>query len=287
MKARAFFPTKRASRLFAGAVAVLLVSAAFSGPAWAITGGEVDQNNTYRNVGAMVYAPPGSEPIVAHSGTLIHPRVVLTAGHCTIYSQQHPELTPDCYFSFGKNAFDPSTWLEIEAFITYPNYEPIPEQSPHDVGVIILKEPICNVPLANLPYAGFLDDLKKAKLLRQPDQGGAPFTVAGYGSTLDRPPPVITAGDGWRRFADSDYLALLPGWLLAQQNFATGNGGTGFGDSGGPAFWIEPDGTRVLVGITSWGDPNCVAMNFYWRVDIPETLDFIDWVINTVLPSLP
>jgi hypothetical protein len=55
--------------------------------------------------------------------------------------------------------------------------------------------------------------------------------------------------------------------------------GTYFGDSGGPAFWTEPDGSEILVGITSWGDANCVATGFNYRVDIPETLSFIDSVI--------
>ena len=65
------------------------------------------------------------------------------------------------------------------------------------------------------------------------------------------------------------------------QNQATDDGGTCGGDSGGPAFWTDPDyGTEILVGITSWGDPYCVATGFNYRVDIPETLDFIDSVID-------
>ena len=63
------------------------------------------------------------------------------------------------------------------------------------------------------------------------------------------------------------------------QNQAICDGGTCFGDSGGPAFWTEPGGSEILVGITSWGDANCVATGFNYRVDIPETLSFIDSVI--------
>ncbi len=57
-------------------------------------------------------------------------------------------------------------------------------------------------------------------------------------------------------------------------------GGIEYRDSGGPAFWIQPDGTRVFVGLTSWGDFKLVATSFYWRVDLPETLDFIQQVIQ-------
>ena len=38
-------------------------------------------------------------------------------------------------------------------------------------------------------------------------------------------------------------------------------------------------GKIVLVGVTSWGDAQCVAAGFNYRVDIPDTLDFIAEVI--------
>ncbi len=273
-----------AGRILAGAVALLLISAAFGGRAWAISGGEVDEDNTYSNVGGVIALEPGLDPAVKSSCILIHPRVVLTAGHVSVFMEQNPWAIPLTRISFGPYALDPSTWHEVEAVITHPNYSPIGSTSQNacDVGVIILKQPVNTrkVPVATLPRTGFLDDLNAAGLLRTPGEGGAPFKVAGYGGILTWPPPAPTyPGDGWRRFADSDYLDVLPGWLHLLQNPATGNGGTVYGDSGGPAFWIEPDGTRVLVGVTSWGDPKCLAMGFYWRVDIPETLDFIAQVI--------
>lgn len=257
--------------------------------ALAITGGQVDEDNTYSNVGALVFAPRTGTPFVGSSGTLVHPRVFLTAGHSTIFMQQNPQVIPISFVSFGKDAFDPSTWHEVEEVITHPNYRAISgvNQSINDVGVIILKEPVNGVPLANLPYAGFLDDLKAAHLLRKPGQSGTPFTVVGYGATLDWPPPEITPGDGLRRFAETEYLHLTRSWLFTQQNPATGNGGTGGGDSGGPAFWVDDDGTLVLVAVTSRGDPNLVATTIAWRVDIPETLNFIDDVIAEVEAELP
>lgn len=267
----------------------IVAGALFVPQAVAITGGQVDTKNTYSNVGAVVYAPPDAAPSPRFTGTLIHPRVLLTAGHTTSqFVQNHPWPFTDCYVSFGPDVTDPGTTIsrKIEAVITHPGFTwGGARRDCNDVGVIILKEPVNNLPVQELPEVGFLDDLRAAGVLREPGQGGAPFTVVGYGATLDWPPPEETPGDGPRRFAQSDYLALLRNWLHLQQNLATGNGGTGYGDSGGPVFWTAPDGTRALVGITSWGDPNCVAMNFYWRVDIRETLDFIRDVIASLPPE--
>ncbi len=70
---------------------------------------------------------------------------------------------------------------------------------------------------------------------------------------------------------------MLPRWLHLLQNPATGNGGVSWGDSGGPAFWIAPDGTRAVVAVTIWSASN-LGTSFHWRVDLPETLDFIDQI---------
>jgi hypothetical protein len=37
-----------------------------------------------------------------------------------------------------------------------------------------------------------------------------------------------------------------------------------------------------LVALTSWGDNPCVATGTAWRVDIPETLDFVNGVLGTL-----
>lgn len=295
MKATGLFQVKRSFRVLTCAVALLVISSAFTRQAIAITGGDVDHNNTYSNVGCVVFVPPDglAPPFVYFSGTLIHPRVLLTAGHTGVIMQELPGVIPYLRVSFGTDALDPSTWHEVETGFAHPDYHAanrqVMDNNPrsNDVGVIILKEPIDDLPLAKLPKEGFLDELKAAHLLREPGQGGTRVIVAGYGTTLDWPPPEQIPPDGWRRFAETEYRALTQSWLHTSQNLNQGNGGGGLGDSGGPNFWVQPDGTLVLVAVTSRGDPNCVSNNISWRVDIPETLDFIDWVIDTVLPTLP
>lgn len=251
------------------AVLVMLVATVI--PALAITWGEPDTEHT--NVGAMVINHPDWGPWQYCSGTLINPRVFLTAGHCT---DGFEGTGVEIWVNFDQDSLNQSTLLNVEEVITHPDYYWGPNSNPHDVGVLILAEPVIDIEPAKLPVAGFLDDLRKEGKLRQ-GSNGAKFTLVGYGGILDWPPPDITYEDQ-RQFAVSEYQALLKSWLRMSQNQATGDGGTCYGDSGGPAFWTEDDGTEILVGITSWGDGNCVATGFNYRVDISDTLDFIESV---------
>jgi hypothetical protein len=256
---------------FIGAVLLLLIVVL---PATAITWGELDTEHD--NVGAMVVDWPGFGPFQVCSGTLIHERVFLTAGHCTYDLDTFGIET--VWVNFDEYALNSGSLLLVEEVVTHPDYYWGPTSNPHDVGVLILAEPATGIEVANLPDLGFLDQLRKDGKLNQGKEK-AKFTLVGYGGVLDWPPPQVS-WDDYRRFAESEYRALLKSWLRMSQNQAAGDGGTCSGDSGGPAFWTEPDGTEILVGITSWGDVPCVASGFNYRVDIADTLNFIGDVID-------
>jgi hypothetical protein len=255
-------------RIFGLVLVLVLVTV----PVMAITWGQPDTEHT--NVGAMMMVLPGWGNTPVCSGTLVHPRVFLTAGHCTEGVE-----AGEVWVNFNQDGTNLDELLDVAAVITHPDYWWGPTSNPRDVGVLILAEAVEDIAPATLPEEGFLDDLKAEGKLGQ-GKLRAEFTLVGYGATLDWPPPDIYYEDQ-RQFSVSEYRALLKAWLRMSQNQATGDSGTCYGDSGGPAFWTDPDtGAETLVGVTSWGDASCVSSAFNYRVDIPDTLNFIDQVIS-------
>ena len=87
-------------------------------PVAAITWGEPDSEHT--NVGAMVVDWPGFGPFQWCSGTLIHPRLFLTAGHCTVDLDTFGVET--VWVNFDQYALNESTLLEVAEVVTHPDY---------------------------------------------------------------------------------------------------------------------------------------------------------------------
>jgi hypothetical protein len=255
-------------------------------PALAIINGEVDTENEFPNVGTiLLVVPPLSQPElpvprVQCSCTLIAPNVVLTAGHCADLFQRvigTGEVTLDNFrVSVGAaDAFDPDTWLELEAIITHPDFDP---NSLHaDLGAIILAEPAQGVEPAALPALGMLDELREAGEFPPTE---AVFTIAGYGRFDHAIPP-----DGRRRFAPTGYIALDPRRLILNANPVFGFGNGAQFDSGGACIYTAEDGTRTLVATWFWSiGEGTEALGFTTRLDTQEMIDFIADVLDSAEP---
>jgi secreted trypsin-like serine protease len=268
-----------------GLAAVLAVCAA---PATAITWGEKDTAGKYPNVGTILVHYSGDQATTVYqwcSGTLIDPKVFLTAGHCTFFLQAYKDvgLVDDYYVSFDYDPFAPgATWLNVASIVTNDQFSLKPRSNWHDNGALILEDAVSGITPAELADEGFLDELWAEGALGHGTHG-AKFTVVGYGATLTFPPPR-TISEGVRQFAQSEFRALLPAWLRMSQQGKTDNGGTCYGDSGGPTFWEEPSGALILVATTTWGDMPCVTSGFNQRIDVESSLSFIQGVIELAHP---
>jgi secreted trypsin-like serine protease len=261
---------KRAS-ILALLVLILAVGAL---PAAAITRGQLD-GNAHPNVGAMVVFYTDYGYWQRCSGTLIHERVFLTAGHCTDGIEDETDIE-SIWVNFDPYALNEGSMLAVDEVITHSAFD-WGSSDPHDVALLILSEP-ADIDPAPLLGLGMLGDLKKDRTLREGGPDGAQFTVVGYGGTVEWPQPEQSYDDT-RRVAYSEYVALTPVWLHLSQKAVFDESGTCFGDSGGPIFWADSQGSEVVVAVTSTGDAQCVATGLNYRVDVQDTVDFVAEVL--------
>jgi Trypsin len=128
-----------------------------------------------------------------------------------------------------------------------------------------------------LPDEGFLTNLKAAHEIQDDT-----FVNVGYGLLNGAPPPVLVNNED-RWYSTSPYGGLNQNNLHLQSNHnATGQGGTCFGDSGGPHFWKD---TLMLVSVTSWGDAICRSLDMTQRTDLASVLDWLEDEFGVTPPA--
>lgn len=273
-------------------VGLVLGSLVFSPRASAITYGFIDSTNTFSNAGAFIVKDTATGEIFPIcSGTMITSNVFLTAGHCTSYFTQ--ELAPqgfvayvslDSSIPFGALTSGNTNLLSAAHVVTNPTYSQ-KQSDAGDLGVLILTQNVNGITPATLPACGLLDQLADRNGLKT-----AVFTNVGYG-IQNR---VVGHGVPFfqdinpvpRMFSFSSFNALNGGYLRLSQNPSTGNGGTCFGDSGGPNFFTV-DNQQLLVSITITGDSVCRATNTVYRLDIPTAQSFFATVNDAFGTSIP
>ena len=227
------------------------------GQALAITYGQPDENN-HPNVGALVGTFDG-QTYPYCSGTLISPTVFLTAAHCDIG-------TSTVYVTFD-SAYTSKSKLYEGTFHADPLYNHS-QSDPHDIAVVVFEKPIEGIEPAQLPTLGQFDSVSK-------DQK---FTAVGYGGqeAVNQPGGPVIGYLDTREYAVSTFNAVGPGYLRLSQNPATGNGGTCYGDSGGPNFLgAGSTETDIIAGITITGDALCKSTNVIYRLDTESALTFL------------
>ena len=206
----------------------------------------------------------------ACTGTVVAPRVILTAGHCVEDIESSSIVEPtEIAVATGVANLTKIPQANISAVVqvlAYPNFDPTKLQG--DAGLLILAAPVVAPPIAMATTAD-------TALYEAGDE----LTIAGWGiddrNTGHAPNqlqaatvPVEEAGRckrGTRRFypffdPTRQVCALdIPGFKIT----------TCHGDSGGPAIATRTDGTQVEIGVTSLGDGSCnpSSPGVFTRVD--------------------
>src|SRR5206468_10419588 len=131
----------------------------------------------------------------------------------------------DVFVSFDPdNAVDVAHLIPVSQWfghLDYPGKDNV--RTAVDVGVLILETAPGLTP-ATLPTPGYLDQLKKQRLL---SPRGQKFVNVGYGTLFEFPPPTILDPDNARWVSESSYRSLSGNFLLMSQNLPSGSAGTG------------------------------------------------------------
>ena len=240
-------------RRLIGTAATILGLLALAAPAAAITNGTAD-GNRHPGVGALVADQAYSDGTWTYcSGTLIAPRVFLTAAHCG--EGDRVRVTFDAAYQDGDKVYR-GTW----------HADPLyggSQSDPHDIAVVVLDSAPKITP-ARLPAAGALSRLPQDQKL----------TSVGYGAyqVTNSPGGHQYLYDDVRMVATGTLDAINPAWLRVSMNPSTGDGGTCYGDSGGPNFLGD---SNVVAATTITGDAVCRATNVDYRLDTPSARDFL------------
>ncbi len=246
-------------RVITVCVVVLLGTLAFSSIAGAITYGSPDGEG-HPEVGALlapVAYPDGTWATC--TGTLISPTVFLTAAHC----DQGVSRVAVTFASSYDAATSKAYWGTWNADPAYNKSQ----SDPRDLAVVVFDKRVNGITPASLPAAGSLGNLPK----------DTRFTSVGYGAqsvTVDHG-PVFHYAD--IRFVASGGLnAVTNSWLRISMNPAHGDGGTCYGDSGGPNFLgAGATETKIVAGTTITGDFRCRATNVDYRLDTASARSFL------------
>ncbi len=296
---------RRALRPFLVIAVGLTALVTLAAPAGAITGGEEDSDNTFSNVGIVFFYQPDGR--FRCSGTLVSPRIFVTAAHCTFQdigkvvvsfdweiSRTEPESEvnipraaddsgpDDAVSAVGFTAADISapaydgepTWV-LGTPRTHPEYSDFTDiKNWNDTGVVILDlaSTLAVTPLAPENYLN---------AFQQPLLNTTEFLTIGYGTEVrqEGPPrtPIPMRQPIVRRFTTEIGQKLTPQILQMNGNEhdPRAGGGTCFGDSGGPAIH-----GGYLVGDTSYGyTNNCRYLGGYQRVDVPVVRN---WLLDCI-----
>jgi V8-like Glu-specific endopeptidase len=237
-------------------------------------------DTTHQSVVAILAVDSAGKAFVTGSGVLIHPKVVLTAGHVNAHNVFGDDRPTEGLVSLSNNALDPGNrysfdWLkDVESHPDTAAYAHVPYDTTHqtnpymfiDVGLIFLRQAVVNRPVAQLPDSNALARSNAHDLLE------------GVGYGFDKVPDshfTLDLVDGIRRHWRLQNISLMNDlWLSTECDSVTNLPFTSIFDSGAPLFLNN----NMVVGIWSLHagaiEP-CPYSSRAVRIDNPKVLAWI------------
>jgi hypothetical protein len=249
-------------------------------------------DTTHQSVVAISRVDTLGNPWILASGVLIHPQVILTAGHVNYRTASSPFFINGCipegFVSFGNNVLSSKVRF---SFNWVKDVESHPDTAcfgksltdttgltnPYmfiDLGLIFLSESVYDIPISLLPKAYNISNRRREDF----------FLGAGYGyfRTVDSTykPGLM---DGFRRqWSFKNIIEINDLWISVACDSVTKLPYISVHDSGAPLFM----GDNLVVGIWSFADDAqkpCPYTSCAIRIDNPKVLAWIKETIKTRL----